>query len=87
VLLKASYDPGWQVTVDGIPATTEMIAPAYVGVEVAVGTHHVVFSYRGYSHYGLLFGIDLLVLLGFAFEPAAWRATRSLRRRREASPT
>lgn len=45
VLLKASFDPGWQVTVDGKAAHTEMIAPAYVGVVVPPGRHHVVFTY------------------------------------------
>ncbi len=54
VLLSASYDPGWQVTVDGRRARTEMLAPAVVGVTVGPGSHRVAFSYHGYPHYTLL---------------------------------
>ena len=39
VLLKASFDPGWQATVDGEPVTPVMVAPALLGVTVAPGTH------------------------------------------------
>ena len=62
VLLKSSFDPGWTVTVDGEPATTEMVAPALVGVTVAPGQHTVVFTFRGYSSYPLLFGIAFIAL-------------------------
>ena len=34
VLLKATYDPRWTVTVDGQHAKPEMMAPSLVGVEV-----------------------------------------------------
>lgn len=57
VILKASYDPGWQVTVDGLPVSTVMIAPALVGVVVPAGTHVVAFRYVGYQHYPLLITI------------------------------
>jgi len=60
VLLKVSYDPGWQVIVDGRPAITQMIAPAYVGVRVSRGTHVVTFTYKSDAHIGIL----LLLLLG-----------------------
>ena len=35
VMLKATYDPGWHVTVDGKPAKTEMLAPSVRGREGA----------------------------------------------------
>ncbi len=73
VLLKASYDPGWSVTVDGVRTSTEMLAPAYVGVAVSPGVHRVVFTYQGYDHYPLLFAIDLLVLLLVLLGPFALR--------------
>jgi hypothetical protein len=80
VLLKASYDPGWTATVDGVAVTPEMVAPALVGVTVAPGVHHVVFVYRGYGSYPTLFVVGLLTLVGAAVGPWAWR--RSERRRR-----
>ena len=39
VMLSASYDPGWHVTVDGRSERTEMLAPAVVGVAVGTGVH------------------------------------------------
>jgi len=73
VLLTSSYDPGWTATVDGVPVTPEMIAPALVGVTVAPGLHHVVFQYHGYGNYPLLFFIALLTLVGAAIGPTLWR--------------
>jgi hypothetical protein len=66
VVLSASYDPGWQATVDGRPNATEMIAPALVGVRIGPGAHTVRFSYRGFPDYPqlLIFGaLALLALL------------------------
>lgn len=77
VLLSASYDPGWQVTVDGRPATTEMVAPALVGVRVERGVHTVRFVYRGFPDYPqllLLGAVTLLVLVGIE-----WRRSRRAR--------
>jgi hypothetical protein len=63
VLLKATYHPRWQVTVDGKPAPAEFIAPSFVGVKVPAGQHTVVFHYEPYGSYGWLF---LLAALGLA---------------------
>jgi len=73
VLLKSSFDPGWTATVDGVPVTPEMIAPALVGVTVAPGLHHVVFEYHGYGAYPLLFVVALLTLLGILAVPIVRR--------------
>ncbi|MCU1492265.1 MAG: Bacterial rane protein YfhO, partial [Acidimicrobiaceae bacterium] len=51
VLLSASYDPGWQATVDGRRVATEMVAPALVGVRVGPGLRTVRFVYRGFPDY------------------------------------
>jgi hypothetical protein len=70
VLLKASYDPGWHVTVDGRSAPVEMVAPALVGVVVGPGRHQVDFTYVGYSRYWLLFalaGLGLALAVAGAF--------------------
>jgi Gpi18-like mannosyltransferase len=63
VLLKATYDPRWSVTVDGVPAKAAMMAPSLLGVEVGPGTHTVAFRYKPYGDYPLLFGAGLLALL------------------------
>ena len=64
VQLKASFDPRWGVTVDGVVAKPQMIAPGVVGVRVAAGEHRVVFEYRPYPWYWALFALGLLVMLG-----------------------
>ncbi len=72
VLLKVTYDPGWTATVDGRPAPTEMIAPAFVGVRVGPGRHVVVFSYQAFSFYPELFVLALLVALALGCGPWLW---------------
>ena len=62
VVLSASFDPGWAVTVDGRPHATRMVAPALVATRVPAGTHTVVFRYRGYGHYLKLFALCALTL-------------------------
>ena len=84
VLLKASFDPGWTVTVDGQPAVTEMIAPALVGVTVSPGNHVVVFQFKGYGSYPMLFLIGLLILVGVGISPRRWRRLFNGRSRRKA---
>jgi hypothetical protein len=64
VLLKATYHPRWQVTVDGKPARAEFIAPSFVGVKVPAGQHTVVFHYRPYPNYPLLFLLSAVGIVG-----------------------
>ena len=73
VLLSASYDPGWKVTVDGRPASTEIIVPAMPGVRVTAGRHVVRFTYVGYQSYWAVFllsGLSVAVAGGVS---ARWR--------------
>ena len=63
VVLSASYDPGWVATVDGHRATTEMLAPALVGVAVGPGRHTVGFAYEGYGGYPWLLGLAAFTVL------------------------
>jgi len=70
VVLAASYDPGWTVTVDGVPAKTVAVAPAVVGVVVPAGEHKITFVYKGFQWYWLL---AIVVLIGFG---DAWRFSR-----------
>ena len=69
VLLKATYDPRWTVTVDGASAKPVMMAPSLVGVEVPPGRHVVRFRYAPYGDYPLLLAIGVLTLLGLAIVP------------------
>jgi len=64
VVLKSSYDPRWSVVVDGVPTPAAMIAPSFVGVTVPAGEHDVLFRYRPYPHYPLLFLVGALALVG-----------------------
>ncbi|NNN08118.1 MAG: YfhO family protein [Acidimicrobiaceae bacterium] len=75
VLLKVAYDPGWRVSVDGRSARTIMLAPALLGVSVSPGRHVVIFTYRGYSHYNVLYATAVLTLVGAALLP--WWRRRS----------
>jgi hypothetical protein len=69
VLLKASYDPRWTVTVDGVAARPSMMAPSLVGAEVPTGVHVVRFRYKPYAGYPLLLAIGAITLLALVLVP------------------
>ena len=73
VVLSASFDPGWSVSVDGRPAATEMVTPALVAVTVPPGTHQVVFRYHGFAAYPELLALALLSLLAVAMVTGGFR--------------
>ena len=73
VVLSASFDDGWTVTVDGRPTHTTMVAPALVATDVPAGTHTIGFRYRGYSGYPELFALCALTLAAFAGADAVRR--------------
>jgi uncharacterized membrane protein YfhO len=77
VLLKATYDPRWSVTLDGLRAKPEMMAPSLVGVEVPPGKHVVRFRYVPYSHYPVLLAIGALTLLALALIPRRHALTKA----------
>jgi hypothetical protein len=76
VVLSASFDPGWTVTVDGHPVPTQMIAPALVGVTVGPGRHRIAFRYVGFASYDELWLLAIVVLVAVGLGPFAWRAVR-----------
>lgn len=83
VVLSASFDPGWTVTVDGRPARIEMVTPALPAVRVSKGRHLVVFAYRGYRYYAALFlltGVALLVTAALSSSTCRQRTRRPLGR-------
>ena len=67
VVLSASFDPGWTATVDGRRQRTEMVAPALVATAVPAGTHQVIFRFRGWHDYPLLFALGAAALLALAY--------------------
>jgi hypothetical protein len=69
VLLKASYDPRWAATVDGLPAKPVMMAPSLVGVDVPFGRHKVRFEYKPYDQYPLLLAVGVLALVALMLIP------------------
>ncbi len=73
VVLKATFDPRWQVTVDGKAASPYMVVPGFVAVTVGPGQHSVVFQYSAYSHYPQLLGVGVLTLLLLGCGPWLWR--------------
>jgi hypothetical protein len=73
VVLKATFDPRWRVTVDGRVAIAYMVVPGFVAVTVGPGAHAVVFTYVAYPHYPMLLGIGGLTLVILALGPWLWR--------------
>jgi uncharacterized membrane protein YfhO len=63
VVLSTSYDPGWTAFVDGRRRATMMVAPALVATIVPAGTHRIVFRYRGFASYPVLFALSGLTLI------------------------
>ena len=83
VMLKATYDPRWAVTVDGKAAKTQMLAPSFVGVAVPAGRHTIAFHYVAYPHYWELLTLGALALIALALVPRFGPgAVRRLKHRR-----
>ncbi|MDD5492710.1 MAG: YfhO family protein, partial [bacterium] len=77
VLLADAYFPGWQASIDGIPAKIYKADYALRGVSVPVGKHMVKFQYSPWSFklglFTFLAALFVLSLLGLRF----WRGVRS----------
>lgn len=75
VVLKASFDNRWVVTVDNRRLEPQMFAPSLVGRVVSPGRHDVVFQYAPFPRYDLLLLICAATFVGLL-------ATESRRPRR-----
>ncbi|HSR29389.1 MAG TPA: YfhO family protein [Anaerolineae bacterium] len=71
LMLKATYHPNWQATVDGRQVETVMLMPSYVGVALVPGLHRVQFEYRPQPWRGILGLAGLLLLALIAL--GEWR--------------
>ena len=69
VMLKTSFDPRWQVSLDGQPVEPEMIAPSFVGRSVSSGEHVVTFDYEPFPRYDLLLLVGAATLVALAVVP------------------
>ena len=64
VVLRSSYHPGWHAFVDGHAAPVFAVAPGYVGVNVAQGSHVVTFQFQLHQNrWWYLVSLGTLVLL------------------------
>lgn len=77
VVLKTSFDPRWQVTIDGRPARAWMIAPSFVGAIVPPGSHRVSFVYEPFPRYDVALAVGLLALAALALGPRLRRRALS----------
>jgi hypothetical protein len=75
VMLRTSFDPRWQVSVDGVAVEPQMIAPSFVGRLVPGGRHVVRFEYEPYPRYDVLLLIGALTLIALSVVPR-WLARR-----------
>ena len=74
--LKVTYHPNWRVTIDGQQASTYMVSPSYIGVDVPAGRHVIEAIYESTPVKIPLLVIGMLTLVGVA----------TLRRRLDAIP-
>ena len=82
VILKSSFDPRWQVIVDGVTLAPQMVAPSFVGRTIPAGRHTVVFRYHPFPRYDLLFGVGALAFAGMWVGPSLVARARSRSRKR-----
>jgi hypothetical protein len=69
LVLKVTYHPNWQVTVDGHEAATFMVSPSFVGVSLPAGDHFVTAEYRSTPVKTPLFLLAVAVLLAMLAVP------------------
>ena len=62
LLIKATYHPNWQATVDGEKADTFMVMPGFMGVRLASGDHQVRVEYQPRSFRLVLLVLGLVTL-------------------------
>jgi len=68
VVLADIYYPGWELTIDGVPAPIELVNRAMRGAAVREGRHHLVYTYapRSFRIGLILSAVGLAATLAFA---------------------
>jgi hypothetical protein len=73
VVLADTYYPGWEATVDGVPAPVVAVDHLFRGVRAGAGHHRVRFSYDGRTaRHGIaasLAGVAVLAVVAFSRRP------------------
>jgi hypothetical protein len=91
LVIKTTYHPDWQVSVDGVLVPDFMVSPSYIGISLPAGKHTVDAVYRAYPIkaplvvFGAMAALFLIMIRGRLDRFAEWAS--SLRRRRAATPT
>jgi hypothetical protein len=89
VMLKATFDPRMQVTVDGKVTKSQMLAPGFIGVAVSPGQHDIEFRYVPFGYYWELFVLAAVTLAALALVPRygrRWMERATAARRGRKSP-
>ena len=63
LLLKATYHPNWEASVDGATANTVMLMPGFVGVELKPGIQEVRIEYQSQTFRSVLLCLAPLTLI------------------------
>ena len=65
VILKSTYHPNWQATVDGQKVKTFMVFPSFAAVKISPGSHTVEFKYQpsGAKMPLMILGLSILAAL------------------------
>jgi hypothetical protein len=79
VILKASFDNRWQVTLDDHEVQAQMFAPSFVGRLVPPGHHELMFTYVPFPRYDLLLGLGVATFLALHLVPSRVARRRARR--------
>jgi hypothetical protein len=85
LVIKTTYHPGWQVSVDGVLVADFMVSPSYIGISLPAGKHTVDAVYRAHPIkaplvvLGAMAALFLVMIRGRLDRFAEWAS--SLRRR------
>jgi uncharacterized membrane protein YfhO len=63
LVLKVTYHPNWQATIDGERAVPSMLSPSFIGLHVPAGLHHVSVQYRSRWHKSALLLLGAFTLI------------------------
>ena len=77
VILKASFDNRWRVSVDGEELQAQMFAPSLVGRVVPPGRHEIEFEYVPFPRYDLLLALGVVTFAALLLLPGRLARRRS----------
>jgi len=86
LVIKTTYHPDWQVSVDGVVVPDFMVSPSYIGVSLPAGKHTVDAVYRANPIkaplviFGSMAALFLILIRGRLDRFAEWASSRRRRR-------